>query len=96
MDTILRTIPAHFDGKHVRFDVEGIEQELQPNTPLLVTVLTTERRESESAHVVHVEDLLASEGENSETVFSRDFSVFVGKLKWKGDAVAEQRNLRDT
>ena len=30
MDTILRTIPAHFDGKHVRFDVEGIEQELHP------------------------------------------------------------------
>lgn len=24
-----------------------------------------------------------------------DFSKFVGKLEWKGDAVAEQRKLRD-
>lgn len=24
-----------------------------------------------------------------------DFSEFVGKLQWKGDAVAEQRRLRD-
>ena len=24
-----------------------------------------------------------------------DFSDFVGKLKWEGDAVAEQRRLRD-
>jgi len=24
-----------------------------------------------------------------------DFSQFVGKLEWKGDAVAEQRKLRD-
>jgi len=96
MDTILRTIPAHFDGKHVRFDIEGIENELLPNTPLLVTVLVSEQRELLAANVVELADLLADESDDSEVSAGQyDFSAFAGKLKWQGDAVAEQRKLRD-
>ena len=96
MDTILRTIPAHFDGTHVRFDIEGIEKELQPNTPLLVTVLVAEPRESDTANVVELADLLASKSDPSEIPAGKyDFSAFAGKLKWQGDAIVEQRKLRD-
>ena len=33
--------------------------------------------------------------EKEEPKRKYDFSKFVGKLEWKGDAVAEQRKLRD-
>jgi len=33
--------------------------------------------------------------EKSESKKKYDFSDLVGKLKWKGDALAEQRKLRD-
>lgn len=33
--------------------------------------------------------------EKKETIKKYDFSDLVGKLQWKGDAVAEQRKLRD-
>lgn len=36
MDTILKTVPAHFDGKEIKLDVPLT---LQPNTPLLVVIL---------------------------------------------------------
>ena len=31
----------------------------------------------------------------TETKKKYDFSQFAGKMEWKGDAVAEQRKLRD-
>ncbi|MBI3959635.1 MAG: hypothetical protein HY328_12570 [Chloroflexi bacterium] len=37
MSTILMTVPAHFDGAHIRLDAEV---ELKPNTPLLVTIFS--------------------------------------------------------
>ena len=37
-----QTIPAHFDGEHILLD-EPVE--LEPNTKLLVTVLTNDERE---------------------------------------------------
>lgn len=33
--------------------------------------------------------------EQNEAPKKYDFSKFVGKLEWKGDALAEQRKLRD-
>ena len=39
MSTILMTVPAHFDGAHIRLDAEVA---LKPNTPLLVTILSEE------------------------------------------------------
>ena len=39
MTRVLTTIPAHFDGKHVQFD---ISVDLKPNTRLLVTILPEE------------------------------------------------------
>jgi len=39
MSQLLTTIPAHFDGKQVQFDVRV---ELKPNTRLLITVLPDE------------------------------------------------------
>ncbi len=36
MTRVLRTVPAHFDGRQVRLDVDI---ELKPDTPLLVTIL---------------------------------------------------------
>ncbi len=36
MSTILTTIPAHFDGNQVQFDVDV---ELEPHTRLLITIL---------------------------------------------------------
>jgi hypothetical protein len=39
MSQVLTTIPAHFDGKQVQFDVDI---ELKPNTRLLITILPEE------------------------------------------------------
>jgi len=39
MTTVLRTIPAHFDGTQVRLD---IEVDLKPDARLLVTILDEE------------------------------------------------------
>ena len=39
MPQVLTTIPAHFDGKQVQFDVNV---ELKPNTRLLITILPDE------------------------------------------------------
>jgi len=39
MTQVLTTIPAHFDGKQVQFDVSV---DLKPNTRLLVTILPDE------------------------------------------------------
>jgi len=39
MSQTLTTIPAHFDGQQIQFDVEV---ELKPNTRLLVTILPEE------------------------------------------------------
>ena len=39
MNTVLMTLPAHFDGAHILLDVEI---ELKRNTPLLVTILPGE------------------------------------------------------
>jgi len=36
MDTVLVTVPAHFDGTQIRLDANV---ELRPNTALLVTIL---------------------------------------------------------
>lgn len=36
MSTILRTVPAHFDGAQIRLDADI---ELKPNTSLLMTIL---------------------------------------------------------
>jgi hypothetical protein len=36
MSTILRTVPAHFDGEQIRLDADI---ELKPNASLLVTIL---------------------------------------------------------
>ena len=37
MSAVLMTVPAHFDGVQVRLDVE---LDLQPDTPLLITILS--------------------------------------------------------
>ncbi|HYN89525.1 MAG TPA: hypothetical protein VER55_13405 [Ardenticatenaceae bacterium] len=37
MKTLLTTVPAHFDGTQIKLDVEI---DLEPNTPLLVTILS--------------------------------------------------------
>ena len=37
MNTLLTTVPAHFDGTQIKLDVEI---DLEPNTPLLVTILS--------------------------------------------------------
>jgi len=42
-----------------------------------------------------VEVIVRSLDEPVESQKKYDFSKFVGKLEWKGDAVAEQRKLRD-
>jgi len=39
MDRVLATIPAHFDGTHIRLDVEVA---LKPDTPLLIIILDEE------------------------------------------------------
>jgi hypothetical protein len=39
METVLMTVPAHFDGTQIRLDV-GVE--LKPDTRLLVTILGEE------------------------------------------------------
>ena len=39
MSAVLMTVPAHFDGVQVQFDVEV---DLKPDTPLLVTILSEE------------------------------------------------------
>ena len=39
MSQVLTTIPAHYDGKQVQFDVDV---DLKPNTRLLVTILSDE------------------------------------------------------
>lgn len=42
-----------------------------------------------------VEVIILPLEEKEEPKKKYDFSKFVGKLEWKGDAVAEQRKLRD-
>jgi hypothetical protein len=42
-----------------------------------------------------VEVIVLPVEENDEPRKTYDFSDLVGKLEWKGDAVAEQRKLRD-
>ena len=42
-----------------------------------------------------VEVIVRSLDEPIKSQKKYDFSKFVGKLEWKGDAVAEQRKLRD-
>ena len=42
-----------------------------------------------------VEVIVLPVEEKEEPKRKYDFSKFVGKLEWKGDAVAEQRKLRD-
>jgi len=39
MNTVLTTVPAHFDGKQIRLDAEV---NLKPDTRLLVTILDEE------------------------------------------------------
>lgn len=39
MDTVLTTVPAHFDGQQIRLDVKV---DLKPDTRLLVTILDGE------------------------------------------------------
>ncbi len=39
MNQLMTTIPAHFDGEQVQFD---IEVDLKPNTRLLITILPDE------------------------------------------------------
>lgn len=39
--------------------------------------------------------VLPVEDENEKGVKKNDLSEFFGKLEWKGDAVEEQRKLRD-
>lgn len=39
MSAVLTTVPAHFDGQHIRLDVDVV---LKPDTRLLVTILDEE------------------------------------------------------
>jgi len=42
-----------------------------------------------------VEVIILPLDESGESTKKYDFSKFFGKLQWKGDALAEQRKLRD-
>jgi hypothetical protein len=42
-----------------------------------------------------VEVIVLPVEEREEPIKKYDFSDLIGKLEWKGDAVAEQRKLRD-
>jgi hypothetical protein len=44
---------------------------------------------------IKVEVIVLPLEEEKEQPKKYDFSKFVGKLEWKGDALAEQRRLRD-
>ena len=57
MDETLTTIPAYFDGEHIRLRVPYV---LQPNAPLLVTVLA--QPESDSERQAKLQRLFALKG----------------------------------
>ena len=57
-----QTIPAHFDGQHILLD-EPVE--LEPNTKLLVTVLSNEDEE-EAWHRLSAKRLQDAYGEEEE------------------------------
>jgi len=59
MSNILMTVPAHFDGMHIRLDAEI---ELKPDTPLLVTILS-----EDLSHLALVRDAM----KQSEAAFAR-------------------------
>jgi hypothetical protein len=59
MGAVLMTVPAHFDGVQVQFDVDV---DLKPDTPLLVTILS-----EESPH----QTLVWSAMQSSEAAFAR-------------------------
>ena len=59
MKTVLRTVPAHFDGTQVQLD---IKVELKPDTRLLVTILDEEPLD---------QALLWAAMKNSEAAFAR-------------------------
>ena len=59
------------------------------------TPLTIELPESYQNRKVEVIVLPLEEEEAKEQPKKYDFSDLFGKLEWKGDAVAEQRRLRD-
>jgi hypothetical protein len=56
----LTTVPAHYDGKEIKFDVPF---SLEPNTRLLITILD----QSEDTHQLLVQAAMAS----SEAAFAR-------------------------
>ncbi len=49
----------------------------------------------EEYHNIKVEVIVLPLHESNEPKKKYDFSDLIGKLKWEGDAVAEQRKLRD-
>ena len=59
MDTVLTTVPAHFDGQQIRLDVKV---DLKPDTRLLVTIL-----DEESSDQLLVQDAIKI----SESAFAR-------------------------
>lgn len=59
MNTILMTVPAHFDGSHILLDAE---LDLAPNTQLLVTILR-----EDISHLALVRGAMAQ----SEAAFAR-------------------------
>ena len=59
METVLTTIPAHFDGQQIRLDVQV---NLKPDTRLLVTIL-----DEEQSH----QSLVWSAMQASESAFAR-------------------------
>ena len=59
MDTVLTTVPAHFDGQQIQLDVKV---DLKPDTRLLVTIL-----DEELSHQALVWNAMTM----SETAFAR-------------------------
>jgi hypothetical protein len=74
-----QTIPAHFDGQHILLD-EAVE--LEPNTKLLVTVLT---KDEES------EEWLALSARRLEDAFGEDQEEYPLELIKKSNPEYESR-----